>query len=219
MIWGHSMTWLPGLFGDTNEDILDLLRAFYRQHPPPVLTKADFVKRYAAGEFGNRSPTWQTFEEWYDATVREWRSVGSVNSYHLRNRTAGGTTYYALSWPNLYEVWVEQSDKKAWYCSAMCPHEHNLLQGEVMLTTEGVYLNYSTVVGKPMREALAEESKHAYGLRAIFLLKQALNPVSYDWLQVLLDLYPDHTVEFTALSVEWGTLPGYNTLFWEVRRY
>lgn len=186
--------------------------------PPPVLTKKDFVERYACGEFGNASPTWQTFEEWYDSTFPSWYRYRPNELFHLRNRIAGGETIYDSKWGQLYEEWAKRHFSRNWYCSAMCPHQHNVLQGNVLLTPQGLYLNYTRAPG-PYREAFSVESKHATGIMAVCLLRQALNPVSYDWLQVLLERYPDHVVEFTALSVEWGTLPGYNTLFWEVRNY
>lgn len=188
-----------------------------------MLTKADFVQRYQRGEFGNASPTWSTFEEFESYSKRYKSNVEAYHSalYHLRSKIAGGPTLYNLRTYYAYVEWyrrVVNGEGSNWYCSAMCPHEHNLLQGEVLQTEQGLYLNYSTVVGKPMREALALESKHAYGILAVCLLRGAMCPNSYEWLQVLLDRYPGHTVEFTALGIKWGTLPHYNTLFWEVRK-
>jgi hypothetical protein len=100
----------------------------------------------------------------------------------------------------------------------MAPTEETIFQGEVMWGLWGLELTYTTVA-LPMRDALLKETKLARGIIATFLLKHFLCPNSYEWLQVLLDYYPDHVVEFSTYSVNWGTLPGYNTVFWEVRKY
>jgi hypothetical protein len=101
----------------------------------------------------------------------------------------------------------------------MAPHQYNLIQGEVQRGIFGLDLYYSLIVGKPMREALAEDARSVSGLQAKVIIDYFLCPNSCEWMKVLLDRYqePSHVVEFTTLSVEWGTLPGYNTLFWEVR--
>lgn len=192
---------------------------------PPVLSKADFVRRYQAGEFGNASPTWSNLDAfismganlgrkrgWPEFTPsREW-----PERFHLRNRVAGGATHYNLYWSECVSKWNEQKDKKGWYASQMCPHDKGTIQGEVLRTEEGLYLYY-TSARKPMREALAEGGKEARGIIAVSLLRHYLCPNSYEWLEVLLDRYPDHAVEFTSFEVQWGTLLGFNTVFWEVR--
>lgn len=194
---------------------------------PPVLTKTDFVRRYQLGEFGNASPTWDDIDSFISISKDYPFNAAVPGKYHLRNRTAGGATYYNLGWSMCVAKWIDQyEDKKNWYASAMCPHEYNLIQGEVVQGSHvngsgcaGVDLLYSTVVGKPMRDALKEETLWARGLMATSLLRTAMCPNSYEWLQFLLEAYPGHVVEFTTLSKEWGTIPGYNTIFWEVRNY
>lgn len=180
---------------------------------PPVLSKLDFVRRYRQGEFGNGSPTWDTLEAW-----DEGRTVFPENSlFNLRSRHRGGITLYNLCSDEVHRYYAQWSGDKP-YISVMCPHDKTILQGEILQGSNGLGLYYTTDQ-RPMREALRSQSCSVEGLAAVMLLKKALNPKSYDWLQVLLDRYPGHVVEFTALSTEWGTLPGYNTLFWEVRDY
>lgn len=176
----------------------------------PVLTKTDFVRRYAAGEFGNCSPTWQTVESFV--------GLRGKGLYHLRNREAGGQTFYNLGYYTCCQMWTDMPDWKRWYVSEMAPTERTTLQGEVQQTERGLSLYY-TQVPKPMRDALKEDAHQVWGIITVTLLRQHLNSVSYDWLQVLLDRYPGHVVEFSAFSQEWGTIPGYNTTFWEVRLY
>jgi len=181
----------------------------------PVLAKGDFARRYRLGEFGNASPTWESLEAFQ-------RDSPDEGLYHLRNgRVAGGVTYYKQTPAQVVERWGGVSDPSAWYCSQQVPLgvEQSLrLQGEVMRTERGLYLYYSTVP-LPMRDALRQRAESVYGIMAGLLLRDALCWNSYEWLGVLLDRYPDHVVEFSTYGIPWGTLPHYNTIFWEVRLY
>ena len=64
-----------------------------------------------------------------------------------------------------------------------------------------------------------EVSYSLRGLSATQILQAKMNDLSWQWLNYLLEEYPDHVVEFSCFSKCWGTVPGYNTVFWEVRRY
>lgn len=178
---------------------------------PPVLSKRDFVRRYAAGEFGNHSPTWNTLEE--------LQLSNYTGRLHLRNRhKPGGKGMYNLQMREAVLLWAVMANRDEFYCSGMAPHDKGTLQGELMLTERGPYLLYN-LQKVPMRNGFAVEQRHAYGLRALSIIKTYLCPNSYEWLQILLERYPGHCVEFSSFSVNWGTLPNYNTCFWEVRSY
>lgn len=197
----------------------EVFEIYMLEYPRPVLTKKDFVRRYALGEFGNGAPTWNTYQEF----SRDFENYPVDQMFHIRNRVAGGLTWYNV--PKL-ELWIRWNtacalvDAENLYISAMCPtgEGKTLIQGEVMQSPEGLYLHYSQV-DRPMREALQQESHHAFGLKAKLLLEKYLDWNSMDWMNGLLERYPHHVIEFTALSVKWGTVPGYNTVFWEVRNY
>lgn len=185
----------------------------------PVLSKLDFVKRYAKGEFGNAAPTWNTLDEFL--------ASGYKGLVHLRNRVKGGPTWYNVPSDSVELCYSEAVgagiDRSMIYFSAMAPTEKTVLQGEVMQTDInwnrcGLELYYTTVC-KPMREALQEEAHRVSGIMASELLRLYLCPNSYEWLQVLLSRYPCHVIEFSTYSVKWGTLPNFNTVFWEVRSY
>lgn len=183
--------------------------------PRPVLSKKDFVRRYAQGEFGNASPTWDNFDLWQSSHL----VLGDL--YHIRNRVAGGKTWYNVHWSRLLSAWqiaVEKCVANQLYISAMAPTEKTLFQGEVQRGLWGLDLHYTTVA-KPMREALKVWSDHLQGILVNRLLERYLCQRSQDWLWHLLETYPDHVVEFSTYSVEWGTVPGYNTVYWEVRAY
>ena len=181
--------------------------------PDPVLRKVDFVRRYAAGEFGNASPTWDD--------LAQYQASGYTDLVHVRNRVAAGRTWYNVSVADVPAVWAEAKAiyrPSMLYISAMAPTDKTLFQGEVQRGSWGYELLFSTVA-KPMRDALREQSRCVTGVVASVLLKHFLCPRSLEWLGYLLDAYPGHVVEFSTYSVEWGTVAGFNTVFWEVRRY
>lgn len=187
---------------------------------PPVLSKIDFVRRYRLGEFGNCSPTWDSYDDW---AANGFQSTTPGQLYHIRNRVAGGPTFYNVPESELSFRWHDLvfrgTKPETLYISAMAPHDRGTIQGELMQSERGsLYLLY-TRGKKPMRDALAESSHEARGIVALTLLKHYLCPKSYDWLQVLLSRYPEHVIEFSCFSVEFGTLPGFNTCFWECRLY
>lgn len=195
---------------------------------PPVLTKQDFVKRYALGEFGNCSPTWNSYEEWVVANPNDKETIATINGikiggtkYHIRNRIQGAMTWYDVPSYEMFIAWdiaCGQFEPHNLYISAMAPTHLTTLQGYLSDRECGLRLAYSTVK-KPMRDSLIEGEQHAWGQTVKLLLQQYLNHNSYNWLQWLLEAYPNHTVEFSCYSRCWGNLSGYNTVFWEVRAY
>ena len=73
----------------------------------PVLTKKDFVRRYARGEFGNASPTWSTYWDWMQS--KHW--VGQQRQlYHIRNRIAGEKTWYDVPPTLMAWTWSEATN-------------------------------------------------------------------------------------------------------------
>lgn len=184
----------------------------------PVLSKADFVRRYEAGEFGNRSPTWNTLKEFLK-TETHWKAPKTL--VHIRNRIAGGRTWYNVS---AGSVWYEvkrivnrkEEREENLYFSLMAPTELTTFQGEIQQSTNYLDLYYSHVK-KPMRQSLIEGGRQVSGVTAVSLLKQFMDPTSYDWVEILLHRYPGHVIEFSCYSRYWGILPGRNTIIWEVR--
>lgn len=190
---------------------------------PPVLSKADFVRRFHASEFGNRTRTWDTpgeFIAWGCRTIPD--EISSSRDFparfHLRNRVAGGETFYNLYWSECVAKWIDRPDKGTWYVGEMIDHSYQTIQGEVYRSPRGLELYY-TRVQKPMRTALAEASTQVSGIIASLLLRYHLCPRSHDWLMELLDRYPDHVIEFSAFDKDVGMIPGLNAIIWEVRMY
>lgn len=179
----------------------------------PVLIKADFVRRFMTGEFGNKGPNWDSLVEFINADYK-----GLV---HLRNRRVGGPTFYNVPSYEVNFLWMEVRHKypnERFYLAGMAPSEKTIIQGEVQETHLGLVLTFSRAA-LPMRDALRVSTEVATGLRAKGFIEAHLCQRSQDWLKLLLERYPDHVVEFSTFSCNWGTIPGFNTVFWEVRKY
>ena len=185
----------------------------------PVNSKRDFVRRYQANEFGNRAPTWDTLAEYLDS--------GYKGLVHIRNRVAGGPTWYDVPAAKVAEEWDkivkgcrgESQNPETLYLSGMAPTERTQLQGELTLNDSLGLTFYYSRCALTMREALKKESHHIFRLEALQLMRSFMDPSSYDWVQELLDLYPGHVIEFSCYGVPWGTIPHRNTVIWEVRNY
>lgn len=105
------------------------------------------------------------------------------------------------------------------YVSAMAPTELTTFQGEVQESNIGWLNLYFSTVPKPMRASLVEGGRQVSGLLAKTLLDHFMDGRSRRWLDWLLYAYPGHVIEFSCYKQCWGTLPGHNTVFWEVRKY
>jgi hypothetical protein len=100
------------------------------------------------------------------------------------------------------------------------PDDKCTLQGEVCRTIRGLESYLEVGGGLPMRQAMAAgHMKHRGYLETKVLLERYMDASSRDDLDALLELYPDHTVEFSCFSVDVGVFPNRNTLFWETRLY
>ena len=179
---------------------------------PPILNKRQFVREYSRGTFGNRAPTWNNLAEFQVS-----RFMGLV---HIRNRVAGGPTWYNIPYKEVAKEWYKliKSGIKAdsLYISGMAPHHLGTLQGEVMRSTDYLTLRYNTQK-LPMREGFSIEDKQVTGTTAVAMLRYYMNDLSWEWLNVLFERYPEHVIEFSCFDTCWGSLPRYNTLYWEVR--
>lgn len=192
-------------------------RRYEIEHPPPVLTKHDFTERFIQGEFGNRTPVY--------TTIQQLKEADPTCLYHLRNKQAGGTTLYKLFKDEAICRWSSLGES-GWYAGQMIPswlEEHLLIQGEVQVALPelggfGLDLYYSRVP-EPMRPSLLKGGKQVTGTTASSLLRTLLCPNSHEWLMTLLERYKHHVVEFSTYDCEYGVIPGFNTVFWEVRKY
>lgn len=167
----------------------------------------------AAGRLGNIVLPFESLELW------ESRPPGQDSPlWGVRSKMKGGDKRAKLDVPT-----AEVRD----YClSVFGPTGFNITpmvdhmlvwRGQVYESSTG--LTVQGVFGRSdlkWREAmlLAQDATHSV---AVATLKHVLNENSYDDLRILLDQYPSHTVEFTALDRCFGTIPGRNAVIWECR--
>lgn len=180
-----------------------------------INTKQQFYNLFKTGAFGNSSPHWDTYKDYLASNYRDIIAI--------RTRTPGGRCDYFVPKNEVSER-IKDFISDGWpldqlHYSAQCPEHDGLMKGEVQLTSQGLYFHGSTSTELAMRQALIQDSFHLFGFEAHLFIKNRMCPNSWEWLQELFDLYPGHIVEFTTLRYSWGTVPGFNTLFWEVRNY
>ncbi len=181
-----------------------------------ILTKEEYYRLYENGLFGNKALTWSSFDE---VLKSGWKRNVCIRS---RKPIARNRVRYNISLKDIpqhikdFEILGVPENDLA-YNESM-PDEKLLLQGEVMIHTDGMHLLYTTLK-KPMNQALSEESQKAKGLEAKILLKNCMYPSSLSDLMSIFEMFPDSAVEFSSYSISIGCIPGRNTIIWEVRNY
>ena len=180
-----------------------------------ITSKAQMYDLYHRGRFGNRLLAWRTLDEYLES--------GYAGEIVLRyaGDTGGKWCAYGLDKSEALETasaWESQGASRARIqANEAAPDGEIVFQGEVCEAPNGLALRYSTVP-KPMRLALAEESRYANGLTALNLLKANLDPASMDDLRELLADFDGAAVEFSVWNQSVGDA-NRNTVFWEVRHY
>lgn len=180
-------------------------------------SKREFYKFFERGHYGNRTRTSSNIHDFCE----------SVGLCAIRTKHPGGRCVYDIDPEDLNVVWdsflasgYTESDLNI---SEMAPTHQLVVQGEVMRSSRGIELLYSTLK-LPMRRALATQSQSLFGLAASAFLQSRMDPGSWDWLQYLLDEYDadysrSSVIEFSTFTCPCGIFAedGYNTIFWEVR--
>lgn len=179
---------------------------------PPVRSKRDMYRRLAAGEFGNTNPSWYDLESWPASPERFTYPLWGIRS----TIAAGG--FYRLDVPTAdVEETILDNCPNSFNLSAMVD-PYLVFRGEVMddvggLRLFGVFGNREV----KWREAMKLYGMENRGLVAKGILDALLWPGDREDLRELLESYPDHVIEFSALDRAVGTFPNRNTVIWEVR--
>jgi hypothetical protein len=177
------------------------------------------------------------FEVWHrgglGSKLRSWRApqfVPKEKGLQIMLRAKGGPggslLAHWVSRPRLEAEWLRMQERfpgVRWELNECAPDETSTLQGEIVESPTldlFAYERPSSRIGEllRMRDILPLASRYQ-GLMAKQLLKRHLWPASYDDLMELLDLFPEHVVEFSAYSRACGWAKQRNTLIWECRRY
>jgi hypothetical protein len=183
-----------------------------------ITHKAHMYKLLARGALGNTTPQYFSVEEWeaspeYDKY--EWWGV--------RTLTPGGPC--RLNCPKGEIAATARSQEFSAHgvnISCMLDRIRTVtLWGEVCELPSGLTaygIEYPPKNGS-WRALMPFQGKTWEGTAARLLLRRHLNENSYDDLCDLLDKWPGHVVEFSAVDGMFGTMPGRNAIIWEVRQY
>ncbi len=168
---------------------------------------------YLKGLFGNKLKSWKSVDDFLKDDFK-----GSV-SIRYKGSIPGQFCYYNVIdvETKVKEIIANGGEIDRIIINESAPDEYLTIQGELTRNENGLYLFYSTLKGK-MRDCMTKAVSEK-GLKVKLLLNRYLTPNSYDDIMDLLDLYPDHVIEFSTYSKCLGDCNGRNTLIWEVRKY
>lgn len=189
-----------------------------------IKTKAESIGLEMQGAFGNRLRSWNSLSELMDdpydglVAIRYKEPNSNFCQYDVPKELVKVRVNFQIA--------TAGAQLEKFFFNEMGPHAPTgrIFQGEVMRTTEYLYLYYS-LEDMPMRPALKDHGKHATGLRALSLLRMYMESSAFEDLQVIFDTWPNAVVEFTTFSKACGHVVGREsnfrrqTVFWEVREY
>lgn len=183
-----------------------------------ITNKAQMYAMLAQGLLGNTLP--QYF------SVDEWRASGQADRYDwwgVRTLVPGGPCFL-----NCHRDDVEATALRPEYAaagvniSAMVDRVCTVtMWAEVQRLPGGLYtyvLEYPPKEGS-WRKLMPAGGKGYQGTAARLLLERHLNANALGDLYDLLNKYDGHVVEFSAIDICMGRLPGRNMIVWEVRNY
>jgi hypothetical protein len=206
-----------------------------------IRSKEQFLELWNSGQLGNKLRSWKNLDA--------LKSSGYTGPVGIRSRDFGWKTMYYVPQERLEAVLLKESRLRGarienLYFGESAPDDHLVLQGEYWVGEH--YLMYSRAklamkdalalpLGKdkcpshvvatypdmkwPPYDELIAYRHEAQGVRAELLLRAAMNANSWDDFQILRDQYPGHVIEFGCYDCELGSVPGRNTLIWELRGY
>lgn len=198
---------------ETTIDRMNQLMEEVLTNPTVVRRKRQMYRMLAEGRFGN------TINQY--SSVKEWQASGEDRLYPywgVRTKTPGGPC--RLNCPA-----GEVADTVA----SFSPHPPNIsvmissvgnvtFLGELMDAAGGLVLTGKEHPPRvhDWRPEMRQPTTWT-GVAVPLTLRKHLNPSSHADLMELLVQYPGHVYEFSCLDVNYGTVPGRNTIIWEVR--
>ena len=179
-------------------------------------SKREFYLLYENNLLGNKALTWNSYDEIVES---EWKDCVCVR---YRKNSERSKVKYNIPIDRLEHL-ISDLEKEGIYKKDLLfnqsmPDEKLTIQGELMQTENGFYILY-TKVKKPMNIALRESEKSVWGLKAKLILERYLDASSYADIKEILEIFPDSVIEFSSYEINVGTLPGRNTIIWEVRNF
>lgn len=203
-----------------------------------ITSKRQFYALWEAGVLGNRTFIWHKLE---DALASGCPKIGFREI--RKSLTAGAGAWELAERAQAGEVhdrWKVAG--RQFIMDGSVPNDHSTLQGEVCRTFRGLEsflceraevaadIRLKNACGAwlkelepglpPMRQTMRDGWHQHRGYAATHaLLERYMDPSSRDDLDMLLELYPEATVEFTCFDIDTGMIPNRNTIFWETRNY
>lgn len=178
-----------------------------------ISTKSINYNLYKRGLYGNKLRTWYSLNEYIKS--------GYNNTVTLRYSGVGGGMYcaYNIINPKLkIEEFVKQgANRDLFIINESAPDENLLIQGEITKDYRGYNLFFSLEKGK-MRDCL-KNGIQTNGLKSKIILQKYLFPNSYNDIMELIELYPNHIIEFSSYEFKLGDCQNRNTIIWEIRNY
>lgn len=181
---------------------------------PVIDNKKLMYELLGRGSFGNTIPYWLDEEDWE-------KTAPKMPVWGVRTMTPGGPC--RLFCPEDEVKKTCQEYRQAGYTpqiSAMidCVGAVTLM-AEVWDSPTGLIVHGIDMPekGANWRRDMPAKAKMYEGVAARRLLKQRLNPNSYEDLCDLLELWPDHVIEFSVMDRCFGTNDHRNTIVWELR--
>lgn len=176
-------------------------------------SKADNIFALQHGLFGNAPQQWQRLGD-----VIEENEDGWYTPIVARPRVKGGRCIYDTTPMDIAVMHGKAIlNMEDYYYNQPIDPSTVTLNAELARLHCGLHLFYSTA-RMHMRPSLREDPHVANGLVALEIVRHFACARGYAVIMELLDLYPDHVVEFTCMDKAYGTL-GWNTVVWEVRNY
>ena len=96
--------------------------------------------------------------------------------------------------------------------------EPRTINAEITHSPHGLVLNWATSSTLDLRNDLARNGKHDFGLRALHVLQQRVPPEDIEMIFDLLDDWPGAIIEFSTYCRSVGIYDR-PTIIWEVRHY
>ncbi len=184
--------------------------------PPAPTSKQDFYPRWRRGDFGNRIRMFDTYQDLVESKYR-----GNVV---IRYKEASSPyCRYGVPYEQVESViqgFVAKGAVPALFTfNEPAPDNDLLIQGEFYHDDEKGYALFCSTEQTQMRRALKNSGRQFLGLQALGRMQYYLNDNSYQMMTDLLDTYPGAVIEFSVYGHTLGTVPGHNTIIWEVRNY
>lgn len=180
-----------------------------------ITSKKMFFDLWEKGVLGNRTQLWKDpIECFTDCTLANIKTVG----FRELGKTGGGAWERVPLNKVLITARKWKDAGRIFRMDDGCPDEKRTIQGEICRTEFGLYGFLDTKSILPMRPAIAAGHMRSCSYATCnALLDRYMDASSRDDLEMLLELYPGHVIEFTSFTVDVGVFPNRNTLFWETR--